>query len=164
LWGVGPPVSAPFAVHKGVRWSGEVTNFRPRCDDLVRSWFGFRLDPGSCRVWVMRRSRTAVTLCAHCSRPKGDGMAPGSDTRFFVQWRYAYEKGWWVTVAAARTRESAAAYARRAFLDARDGSGRLAGQVRIVTAAELRRMRGGKAVAEALAGIAPHGHDLGAGL
>ena len=67
-------------------------------------------------------------------------------------------ESWWVTVAAAKTREAAAAYGRRALLD---GSGRLAGQVRVVTAAELRRMRGGKAVAEALAGIAPHGLDFG---
>jgi len=88
-------------------------------------------------------------------------MATGSENRFFVQWRYLYEKGWWVTVAAAKTRESAAAYARRALADARDGSGRLAGQVRIVTGAELRGMRGGEEVAKALAGIAPHRVDLG---
>ena len=91
-------------------------------------------------------------------------MATGSETGFFVQWRYAYEKGWWVTVAAAKTRESAAAYTRRAFVNARDGSDRLAGQWRIVTGAELRRMRGGEAVAKALAGIAQCRLDLGEGL
>ena len=88
-------------------------------------------------------------------------MAAGSEARFFVQLRYAMG---WVTVAAAETRESAAAYAGAAFVNARDESNHLASQVRIVTEAELRGTKGGDVVAEALASIARHRLDLGDGL
>lgn len=86
-------------------------------------------------------------------------MPVGSETRFFVQLRFAHAMGW-VTVASAETRESAAAYAGAAFVNARDESDHVASQVRIVTEAELRGTRGGEAVSEALASIARHRRDL----
>ncbi len=71
---------------------------------------------------------------------------------YFVQLRY-HGADSWVTVASAASRASAAAYAGAAFTQARDDSGSLADQVRIVSERELRLRHGPDAVKEAYASV-----------
>ena len=81
----------------------------------------------------------------------------GSETRYFVQLRFPKADGW-VTVAVAPTRQSAAAYAGAAFLNARDDAQHQAVEVRIVSEEQLLGRQGVGAVDAALKSLAEHGH------
>jgi hypothetical protein len=72
---------------------------------------------------------------------------------YFVQLRFHGATSW-VSVASATSHASAAAYAGAAFTNARDDSGALADQVRIVSELELRHRHGPDAVKEAYASVA----------
>jgi hypothetical protein len=87
-------------------------------------------------------------------------MTVGSESRYFVQLRFPGAEGW-VTVAAAPTRQSAAAYAGAAFLNARDESLHQAVEVRIVSEEQLRGAHGADAVDAALESL-DHHHVSGA--
>jgi hypothetical protein len=80
----------------------------------------------------------------------------GSDTRYFVQLRFPKAAGW-TTVAVASTRQSAAAYAGAAFLNARDDAQNQAVEVRIVSEEQLLSRQGAVGVDAALNSLAEHG-------
>jgi hypothetical protein len=83
-----------------------------------------------------------------------------TQTVYFVQLRF-HGAANWTTVASATSRDSAAAYAGAAFTNARDDSGALAEQIRIVSEPELRHLHGPAAVKAAYASVAAGGHSEG---